>query len=260
MKQIRLFLMLLVAVLLPTSLLAQTTTYTSTFNDMTGPRDNEGSSSVFGQLLTTEGNNWHYRCNTPFAFLISKTSVSGSFALSLNNIDASNFNAELASYFEMQGYVTKVTVRAGGNLSQIKARISGGSSLKDCEIGTLDATSGDVKDYMFTVDPSAGENSFVECNEWGSKFRFLYVTLSPNSNSGAMIIESIKIEVSKEKPVNDADDAADANGDGEIDVADIDFVIEHIGEHIDDTNKASDVNGDGEINVADVDYIIERIK
>ena len=58
----------------------------------------------------------------------------------------------------------------------------------------------------------------------------------------------------------EAEDEADANGDGEIDVADIDFVIEHIGEPIDDTNKASDVNGDGEINVADVDYIIERIK
>jgi hypothetical protein len=58
----------------------------------------------------------------------------------------------------------------------------------------------------------------------------------------------------------EAEDEGDANGDGEIDVADIDFVIEHIGEPIDDTNRASDVNGDGEINVADVDYIIERIK
>ena len=52
----------------------------------------------------------------------------------------------------------------------------------------------------------------------------------------------------------------DSNGDSKVDVADIDFVIEHIGESIDDTNKASDVNGDGAINVADVDYIIERIK
>lgn len=51
----------------------------------------------------------------------------------------------------------------------------------------------------------------------------------------------------------------DANGDGEIDVADIDFVIESIGADV-ATNKAADVNGDGEINVADVDYIIERIK
>lgn len=51
----------------------------------------------------------------------------------------------------------------------------------------------------------------------------------------------------------------DANGDGDVNVADVDYVIEHIGEALDATNKAADVNDDGEINVADVDYIIERI-
>lgn len=50
----------------------------------------------------------------------------------------------------------------------------------------------------------------------------------------------------------------DANGDGEVNVADVDYVIESIGEDV-ETHKAADVNGDGEINVADVDYIIERI-
>ena len=52
----------------------------------------------------------------------------------------------------------------------------------------------------------------------------------------------------------------DANGDGTVNVADIDYVIERIGEAKDDFNKSADVNGDGAINVADVDYIIERIK
>ena len=51
----------------------------------------------------------------------------------------------------------------------------------------------------------------------------------------------------------------DANSDGEVNVADVDYVIERIGEALDETNKAADVNDDGEINVADVDYIIERI-
>ena len=50
----------------------------------------------------------------------------------------------------------------------------------------------------------------------------------------------------------------DANGDGEVNVADVDYVIESIGEDV-EMHKAADVNGDGEINVADVDYIIERI-
>ena len=52
----------------------------------------------------------------------------------------------------------------------------------------------------------------------------------------------------------------DANDDGEVNVADVDFVIERIGEALNDSNKAADVNTDGDINVADVDYIIERIK
>ena len=51
----------------------------------------------------------------------------------------------------------------------------------------------------------------------------------------------------------------DANGDGEVNVADIDYVIERITSDV-GANKSADVNGDGEINVADVDYIIERIK
>ena len=50
----------------------------------------------------------------------------------------------------------------------------------------------------------------------------------------------------------------DANSDGEVNVADVDYVIEAIGED-GETHKDADVNGDGEINVADVDYIIERI-
>ena len=50
----------------------------------------------------------------------------------------------------------------------------------------------------------------------------------------------------------------DANSDGEVNVADIDYVIERIGADY-ETNKAADVNGDSQINVADVDYIIERI-
>ena len=51
----------------------------------------------------------------------------------------------------------------------------------------------------------------------------------------------------------------DTNGDGEVNVADVDVVIEAIGEDY-ETNKAADANSDGEINVADVDFIIERIE
>ena len=49
----------------------------------------------------------------------------------------------------------------------------------------------------------------------------------------------------------------DANGDGTVDVADVDFVIEAIGGEY---AKAADVNGDGAVDVADVDFIIEQIQ
>ena len=49
----------------------------------------------------------------------------------------------------------------------------------------------------------------------------------------------------------------DANGDGEVDVSDIDTIIEVIGG---DYVKATDVNGDGDIDVSDIDFVIENIK
>ena len=50
------------------------------------------------------------------------------------------------------------------------------------------------------------------------------------------------------------------NIDDDFNVADVDYIIERIGEEVNETNKDADVNGDGEIDVADADYIIERIK
>ena len=58
--------------------------------------------------------------------------------------------------------------------------------------------------------------------------------------------------------VDKAPKEGDANGDGDVNAADVVFVIEAMGKDY-DTNKAADVNGDGVINVADVVYIINRI-
>lgn len=51
----------------------------------------------------------------------------------------------------------------------------------------------------------------------------------------------------------------DANGDNLVNVADVDFVIEAIGEDY-ETHKTANVNGDDKIDIADVDYVIERIQ
>ena len=57
-----------------------------------------------------------------------------------------------------------------------------------------------------------------------------------------------------------ADKPEDVNGDGDINIGDIDTIIEHIGEDKDDTNAKCDVNGDGDINVGDIDTVIEAIQ
>jgi N-dimethylarginine dimethylaminohydrolase len=73
--------------------------------------------------------------------------------------------------------------------------------------------------------------------------------------------ENIYSQWSKEKGFTFSGNASegDVNGDGDVNVADVDSVIEAIGEDY-ETNKAADINGDGDINVADVDFVIERIK
>ena len=52
----------------------------------------------------------------------------------------------------------------------------------------------------------------------------------------------------------------DVNGDGEVNIADINVVIDFImGNRRDDMLQGVDVNGDGEVNVADVNVIITII-
>jgi hypothetical protein len=47
------------------------------------------------------------------------------------------------------------------------------------------------------------------------------------------------------------------NGDGEVNIADVNAVIRVI--LTDETNDAADVNGDGEVNISDVNTIIHHI-
>ncbi len=78
-------------------------------------------------------------------------------------------------------------------------------------------------------------------------------TFQKYSGTGNILISSIEITpVAKEDGIK-----GDANGDGVVDVADVDFVIEAIGGEY---AKAADVNGDGAVDVADVDFIIEQIQ
>lgn len=53
----------------------------------------------------------------------------------------------------------------------------------------------------------------------------------------------------------------DVNGDGEVNIADVNSVIDVILSSAPsaDALSAADVNGDGEVNIADVNMIIEKI-
>lgn len=51
--------------------------------------------------------------------------------------------------------------------------------------------------------------------------------------------------------------AQDVNGDGEVNIADVNCVIDHIMHP--GSDSLCDVNGDGEVNIADVNMIINYI-
>ena len=54
-------------------------------------------------------------------------------------------------------------------------------------------------------------------------------------------------------------DSADVNGDGEINIADVNCCIDTIIDNNDTFDEVYDVNGDGEINIADINAIIAAI-
>ena len=190
MKQMKsFFCMLLAALLLSTAVSAQTKTVISTFTDVGDFRELvEGTGILGGTLFTSEGNSWGFgtlKRGDPGA-----ASVGSSFALLLGG-KAYTFYPS----FNLKGYIKKVTVRAGGNLSQIYAYISGGGSGYVCEMGTVEVKSGDVKNYEIYVADSWGETSLAD-NVDAS--RSVNVKITPGSGSEATVLESITVEYTDE--------------------------------------------------------------
>ena len=212
MKQIKLFLgMLLAAMSLPTAVFAQDFTITSTFTNLSGLSDREGTVTVWGSLQTEEDKNWKFTCSDRWIYP-KQTTVDDVFAITLSE------STTFYSTFTMREYILKVTVRAGGNLSKIAAYISG-VSLAKCDLGTIDVTSSDVQDYVFTVDPSAGETALA------ADGRPVYVVLTPGSGSGATAIESIKIESSLNPPSDNTSETSGMTGDLLWEVEKLDYTV-----------------------------------
>ena len=187
MKQTKLILtMLLAGVLLPTGVLAQTTTVTSTFNDMTEPYDYEGDTNIYGSLTTSEGNDWGYAIGDRVLWL-SKTTSSGSFALNLKGRPIT-----LTSNFEMTGYVKKITVKVGGSVSKIDYSIEDYKS--NYQIGSHEVNSGNVAYYSYIMSEGAGDDSYVNKDN----YRCVHITITPKSDDEPTIIESISVEYLKE--------------------------------------------------------------
>ena len=77
------------------------------------------------------------------------------------------------------------------------------------------------------------------------------ILFTKNSDHKEVALADVSVVVDTKVAVE-----GDANGDGSVDVSDIDFIIEVLGgEYV----KAADVNDDGDIDVSDIDYTIERI-
>ena len=115
--------------------------------------------------------------------------------------------------------------------------------------------------YVLVYNPNAKEFA-------AASGAFLKLTLlaDKNATSGVATMKEIVLGSLDAKQLNTDTGAnfnievgpakGDANGDGSVDVADADFVIEVIGGTY---LKDADVNGDGDVDVADVDFIIELI-
>ena len=124
----------------------------------------------------------------------------------------------------------------------LRAGYGFGAGSYSFEVEDGDLAPGDYHVYIASKDKH--ETEYQKARLLGGGFYYVKITVDENG------------DITVDGGSGNAD--GDANGDGEINVADVDFVIESIGEDV-ETHKSADVNGDGEINVADVDYIIERI-
>ena len=189
MKRIKLILSMLLAMLATQTTWAQETKVaTSTFTEFADVDEMETSS--FGTIVTEEGNNWVFmgagnpewpRCTTE----------NGKFAIKLYGQSITLF-----SNYNLKGTVKKITIRAGGNLGSLVSYIwCSSDGPNDFELGSVDVSSSDVKDYVFTVDESAGSRSFVNDEEK----KHIYVSIRPRSGSDAMILESITVEYVEEQ-------------------------------------------------------------
>lgn len=124
----------------------------------------------------------------------------------------------------------------------VKAGVEYKATSTPLELFTLKLTISnvEVKDNLKKV----AINGFGGCDTKGTG----------GTDAAAKYVASAESKVSPVKALKEGD----VNGDEEVNVADVDSVIEAIGEAY-FKNESADINADSEINVADVDFVIERI-
>ena len=248
MKRIKLILSMLLAMLATQTTWAQDNTeMVSKFClwQQTATSDNE----MRGLLNTYNGYQWELKTDDP-TLNIEETKwgeqSDSEPCYKFGEDPDKSITINLRPLFRIQGTVKRVTVRTTGYFKSLTVSLI--ENTKPLE------TPREVQKSNIYGFPFVWFDNY-DFEFGGVEYDYAGITIRIDGPTPTYI-SSIIIEIGG----GTEPEKGDANGDGEIDVADIDFVIEHIGEPIDDTNKASDVNGDGEINVADVDYIIERIK
>ena len=189
MKKIKHFsCMLVVALLLPTAVSAQTgglKSSTSTFNGMDVCRDQEAEPNRYAELYTVEGNTWMCGSNARF----KQKTINGSFGISTEWASMIIIN----NLFHLEGYVRNITVRAGGNVEKMEVTYSG-PDVRDVVIGVITPTSKEVQNYEFTVEDDLSSFIYLGVGEYSIDGN-INVNLTPSKDGDPdVIIESITIE------------------------------------------------------------------
>ena len=145
---------------------------------------------------------------------------------------------------------------AAPTASMVSATLSGNTVTVKCRGN--DAESGVGQYHYYAI--AGGEEQFIGCST-GTEFDY---EMPDGANAAdytfyAMAIDEVgNAQESKPKPIGVSSGLkGDVNGDGEVNIADVNAVINLIlggG-----SNPAADVNGDGEINIADVNAVIDII-
>lgn len=154
--------------------------------------------------------------------------------------------------------ITTIAERVFSQCNELTS-VTIGSQVKHIEENAFDLCFNLRKIFCLAVIPPtmAGKNCFNITKMDGYNTYDLATLYVPKQSVQAYKATQWWCDFANIKAIGSDDDPADANGDGEVNISDINKVIEFILAGNQDT--AGDVNDDKEVNIADINFIIKVI-